>query len=142
MMRRRAEFLLALVLTLVGGMTYLLFRPRTLLLFMVLDAVGLGDVVDGWRAAVPAVTEPELLIYSLPDGLWVASYVLIIDALFLSLPAVTRLRWAAVIPVLGIVSELLQLVGIVPGTFDWADLFCYGLPYLVYVCFIVKSEEI
>lgn len=140
-MRRRVDFLLALVLTLVGGMTYLLFRPRTLLLFYVLDAIGLGGVVDRWRAAVPVVTEPEFLIYSLPDGLWVASYVLIIDGLFLSLPAATRLRWAAVIPVLGLVSEVLQLVGLVPGTFDWADLFCYGVPYLVYVCFMVKNEK-
>lgn len=141
MMRRKAEFLLASVLMLVGGMVYLLFRPRTLLLFAVLDKLGFGETIDHWRTAVSAVSLPEFVLYSLPNGIWVISYVLVIDGVFSSSPVATRLRWASVIPVLGVGSELLQGVGVMPGTFDWADLLCYAVPYLVYLIIIIKTNK-
>lgn len=140
MMRRKAEFLLALVLMLVGGMVYILFRPRTILLFIVLDTMGLGGMIDQWRMSVNPCALPDFVVYSLPNGLWVTSYVLVIDVAFRDSPVATRLRWASVIPVLGVVSELLQVVGVVPGTFDWADLLCYAVPYLVYLI-IIKTKR-
>lgn len=140
-MRRKADFLLASVLMLVGGMVYLLFRPRTLLLFAVLDKLGFGETIGRWRMAVSAVSLPEFVLYSLPNGIWVISYVLVIDGVFSSSPVATRLRWASVIPVLGVGSELLQGVGVMPGTFDWADLLCYAVPYLAYLIIMIKTDK-
>ena len=40
------------------------------------------------------------------------------------------------------VSELLQLTGLLPGTFDVADLLCYLVPYLLYMSIILKIKRI
>jgi len=41
------------------------------------------------------------------------------------------------IPIVAIIHELLQLVGIAKGTFDTADIFCYSLPLIIY--FTIKT---
>ena len=141
MMRRRRDFILSLALILAGGMIYVLFRPRTTLLFVVIDAIGLGRVADVWRLAVADISLPELMINSLPDGLWSTAYVLVIDGLFLSCPASVRLKWASVIPLIGAVSELLQCARLLPGTFDLTDFLFYVTPFLVYLCIIKKRTR-
>ena len=71
-----------------------------------------------------------------------AAFILIMDGLFAHQPLRQRLCWTAVIPGIGIAAELLQAVGIVPGTFDWLDILCYAVPYLVYVGIIrLKSTN-
>ena len=40
--------------------------------------------------------------------------------------------WASTIPLCGIISELLQGVGCLPGTFDIIDVLCYAVPIAVY----------
>ena len=120
-----------MVLLLAGGSIYLLQRTTGLLMFRLIDALGLMGCVDSLRASV--TTMPEFIVYNLPGGLWSASYVLLADALFGSQPMSVRLAWGSLIPLIGLTSELLQAAGLCPGTADWQDALCYGVPYIVYV---------
>ena len=117
-----------------GGMIYILGRPRTLLLFWVADHIGLRRTFDALRAAHPLEGWPEWAVYSLPGGLWSLSYILLVDVLASRLSTTMRVTLAGVIPLMGVLSELFQRVGWLPGTYDQTDLLFYLSPYLIYLC--------
>lgn len=129
----RLKLLSSFGLLLVGGLLYLLFRPRTLLLFCVADALGAASVVDGWRAAVADWHLPAFAVHNLPGGLWAVSYMLIVDALLAGRPWQARLAAVSVIPLAGAASELMQALHLLPGTPDVADAVCYLLPLAIYL---------
>jgi len=131
---RRWERVVALVLLLLGLALYLLYRPQTLVLFRLTDALGASAVIDSWRAAAASWTLPSVVVFCLPGGLWAASYILVMDSLLCGrqMPAV-QLMGVSVIPLIGIVSEALQAIHLLPGKADWVDVVCYGVPLLVYL---------
>ena len=134
--------LAGVILLVAGGLIYTLFRPTTLLGFRLTDAIGLSPLINNWRTALATQQPAPFIVYCLPNGLWSAAFILIMDRLFAHQPLRQRLCWTAVIPGIGIAAELLQAVGIVPGTFDWLDILCYAVPYLVYVGIIrLKSTN-
>ena len=51
-MTQRLKLPLGMMLLLMGGMTYLLFRPQTLLMFHVTDALGLSAVINSMREGI------------------------------------------------------------------------------------------
>ena len=141
-MRQRLQILAGVILLVAGGLIYTLFRPTTLLGFRLTDAIGLSPLINNWRTALATQQPATFIVYCLPNGLWSAAFILIMDRLFAHQTLRQRLCWAAVIPGIGIAAELLQEVGIVPGTFDWLDILCYAVPYLVYVGIIrLKSTN-
>lgn len=133
-MTRRATLQLPLAFALLaaGGAVYLLLRPQKLLLFRVADGLGLTPQVNHWRLSVSGVSAPEWTVYCLPDALWTTAYLLVIDCALRDATRQQRLHAAAVIPALGLVSEVLQRADLLPGTFDALDLLAYALPYLIY----------
>ena len=141
-MRQRLQILAGVILLVAGGLIYTLFRPTTLLGFRLTDAIGLSPLINNWRTALATQQPAPFIVYCLPNGLWSAAFILIMDRFFAHQPLRQRLCWTAVIPGIGIAAELLQAVGIVPGTFDWLDILCYAVPYLVYVGIIrLKSTN-
>ena len=141
-MTQRLKLSLGIVLLLVGGMTYLLFRPRTLLMFHVADYLGLSPVIDRIREGMTDAWLPEFIVYSLPGALWSAAYLLTVDCFLYGQSVRTRLVATSIIPLIGAASEVLQLTGMVPGTFDGWDLLCYLIPYLIYLSCITKNKPI
>lgn len=127
------QVLLAAAVLAAGGTVYLLFRPRSLLLFRVVDALRLTDAVGRWREATAGIILPQWVVYCLPDALWTTAYLLLIDALLRPTPPRRRLPYTAVLPAVGLASEGLQAVGLLPGTFDWLDLLAYTLPLALYI---------
>lgn len=140
-MTQRLKLPLGMMLLLMGGMTYLLFRPQTLLMFHVTDALGLSAVINSMRKGISSQL-PEFIIYNLPGALWAAAYILTIDSLMFRQSVMPRILVSGIIPVIGAVSELLQLIGLLPGTFDVADLLCYLIPYLLYLSITLKIKRI
>ena len=141
-MRQRLQILAGCILLVVGGLTYMLFRPSTLLGFQLTDAIGLSPLISSWRTAMAAQQPASFIVYCLPNGLWSAAFILIMDRVSAHLPLRQRLYWTALIPAIGIAAELLQSVAIVPGTFDWLDIVCYAVPYFIYVSIIqLKSNN-
>ena len=128
-----AERVAGVLLLVAGGMIYLLFRPKVLLMFLVADSMNAGGLVDSLRLMAADAKMPPFVLYSLPAGLWAASYVLIADSFTRTQPVGGRLLAAAIVPALGFASELMQWAGLLPGTADITDAVCYVVPYLVYL---------
>lgn len=128
---KKIEFILALCLFLIGVSIYLLWRDEHLLIHRILHASGMDDLIVPLRKSVADINVPEWIRFALPDGLWSTSYILLIDVW------VKRgILWTSFIPFIGVLSELLQLIGRLPGTFDTADLLAYSIPYFLYVLII------
>lgn len=128
-----AERVAGVLLLVAGGLIYLLFRPRVLLMFLVADSMNAGGLVDCLRHMAADTTMPAFVVYSLPAGLWAASYVLIADSFTRTQPTAGRLLATAIVPALGLALEMMQWAGLLPGTADIADAVCYTVPYLVYL---------
>ena len=118
---------------LAGALIYLLFRGKNLLGFMLLRRIGLEPWADRMRSYTADIRLPDVVVFSLPGGLWALGYILVIDSIFGNQSRSTRIVWASVIPLLGVCSEVLQGVGLLPGVFDLWDLFCYALPFIIFV---------
>ena len=144
------KVILSIILVSIGGCIYLMQRTTGLLMFRIIDFLGLTDVVATLRAYAMqdvvatlrayAMQWPEFVVFSLPGGLWSASYVLLADAVFAGQSNLIRLSWGSLIPMIGVVSELLQALGLCPGTADWQDAVCYGVPYVVYVVWVILKK--
>lgn len=122
---RLSLLLTGMLLLLAGGLLYVLYRPTTLLLFHAAYALGLHSTIAGWRLWASACRPPAFIVYTLPAGLWALSYVLIVAALAVPLNPARRLVAMAAMPLLGLLSELMQGAGLLPGIFDWGDLALY-----------------
>lgn len=136
-MTTRLQILIGLVMLLLGGIIYLLFRPTTLLLFHTLDLVGLMPLVTDCRTLVATYQPSEFVVYSLPGGLWAASYILLVVSLLERAMRWQRMMVASIIPLAGICSELMQQAGLLPGVFDTADLVCYAVPLIILNMYII-----
>ena len=101
-----------------GSMIYLLFRSKSL---------------DSLRACVGKWEIPDMVIYSLPDGLYCAAYILLIDAIWNNNNGIIKYIFISLVPFATIISEILQYYGLVKGTFDIYDLLCYLLPTIIYI---------
>jgi hypothetical protein len=101
-----------------GGSIYVLFRPRTLVMFDWFDAMGLGALFDSLRNAASSVALPDVVLFSLPNALWLYAFVYLIRRLW---PSGMGALWVVAPVLLGVGAEFGQLVGLVPGTFDLLD---------------------
>ena len=123
---------MALALFFFGGYIYIVFRPMSLYMFSWFHSINAMDAIEMIRFNPSFKTDSNFIIYSLPNGLWTVSYILIMDAIWA--PSIKmQIFFSSIIPIVGLSSELLQSVGVLKGTFDTKDLICYTLPYIVYV---------
>ena len=129
------KVILSIILVSIGGCIYLMQRTTGILMFRIIDFLGLTDAVAGLRNSIQQM--PEFVVFNLPGGLWSASYVLLSDAVFAGQSKMMRLAWGSLIPMIGLVSELLQAVALCPGTADWLDAVCYGVPYILYTVWVI-----
>lgn len=120
---------------LAGSAIYLLWRERSLLMFAWVDAAGLGPGLDAARAATAAAGArlPRWVLYSLPNGLWIFSLNAALLQVWGGGPGLSRGLWLTVALALGAGAELLQLAGLLPGSFDPMDLA---------VCFVAAALPI
>ena len=123
---------------LLGGLIYILFRSSSLLMFDWCNKIGLSNSINSLRDYTnPIVKEiPHWFLYSLPDGLWIFSYISLILYIWQNSVSFKNISWILIIPILAIGSEIGQLLGLVSGTFDFADLVFYilgmTLPFIIF----------
>lgn len=120
---------LAAVSLVAGSAIYILFRPTSLLMFQWFNAIGLMGKIEALRNNPPieAYRLPPWVIFSLPFALWVLSYMLCIETIWWRSRSHWRDLWFWCVAVVSIVSEFCQLLGVLPGTFDLADLLAIGI---------------
>lgn len=104
-------------------------------------ALGLSNIIDSLRYIVLDWNIAGWIRYSLPDGLYCAAYILIIDAIWHDDNRFIKFIIISVIPFVTINSELLQYFGLVKGTFDVYDLICYAIPPITYLIYIYNSSK-
>jgi hypothetical protein len=121
----RISLLALAALTLLGGLAlYFFFRDKNLLVFQWLGTPTfvreqpLHDVAGQWLSTV--------LVYNIPDGLWLLSGVLFIRALWFTDRRMSN-GYTLVFCALGFALELLQLHPRVTGTFDVGDVLCMAI---------------
>ncbi|MDZ7846933.1 MAG: hypothetical protein U5L96_09250 [Owenweeksia sp.] len=124
----KKQLLFGHVLTLaVGGLIYIAFRSDTLLMFKYIAAISLDTPIEYLREITLTTKKylPNWLLFSLPDGLWIFSYVTL--TLFIWNNKITKenIFWITIIPCTVILFEIAQLLTFTPGTFDLVDLAFY-----------------
>ena len=112
---------------LVGGMIYLLFRSDSLIMFKWFASASLDNPIEYLREITLIYRQylPNWFLFSLPDGLWVFSYVSLTLLIWNNNINKRNFFWVFSIPFIAISSEVGQLYNIVPGTFDNKDLIFY-----------------
>jgi hypothetical protein len=114
---------------LVGGLIYLAFRDTSLLMFRWAGWFGLDVAIEAMRVHTlphrPGI--PDWILFSVPDGVWVFACTAFFARLWHDGHWVFRGFWIGLGPALAIGGELGQLgfIGLVPGTFDPADMIFY-----------------
>lgn len=124
--KRKLPFIVhVLVPITIGGLIYICWREPDLIMFRWLRTIGLETFTNSLRSLTTPEHKflPYWFIYSLPDGLWVyalTAFMLLLWRNSDSLP--TKVFYCSLGLILGAGTELGQLAGIVPGTFDFGDL--------------------
>ena len=136
------ESFLGFTLLLCGCVIYLLFRSKSLYIYKWCSALGLSEVIDNYRYAVRDWNIPYIVRFSLPDGLYCAAYILIIDAIWHNNAGIVKYLILSLVPLVTISSEILQYFGLVKGTFDVNDLICYLIPPIIYLIFVCNSVKL
>ena len=79
---------------------------------------------------------PDWFVFSLPDGLWLFSYISVVLLVWKNQITKHSIAWILIIPLYAIVHELGQLFKFTEGTFAFNDLLFYSiaifLPFILY----------
>ncbi|PHR20653.1 MAG: hypothetical protein COA38_19370 [Fluviicola sp.] len=132
----------SLVSLIIGGSIYLLFRDPSLIFFGWIDDLGLLSEVKSLQRSMNSIKSglPNWVIFSLPDGLWLFSYVCFMLHLWRKSLRWSGLIWVCILPIFSLVFEVLQSVDESLGTFDWIDLLLYFCSSII--PFVVFSKSI
>lgn len=132
-MARVWEATIGIVVLIIGGAIYVLYRNEHLLMFDWFQYLGISDYINRLRAEANGLSLYEWVKYSMPAGLWLFSYMFIIDSIWGKGSNALYKSFLYVLPVLAILSELMQCIKILPGTFDIMDLISYVLAIIVFL---------
>lgn len=96
------------------------------------------------RASVAAFAPPDLVLYSVPDALWTYALTAAMARIWSTRVSLQSAPWLAIGVAIGCGGELLQLIGLLPGTFDVVDLLlCAAAGLLAFIRSLrsLRSEE-
>ena len=121
---RGLKIFVGLIFLLIGSYLYLKFRSETLLMFKWAKNLGLDFIVSSIRGSFESLNSDRMkyIIFSAPYGFWVISFCCFIGAIWHKDNSFSAIIWRLFVPVIAISSELLQFVGLLPGTYDTNDL--------------------
>lgn len=110
---------------LVGGLIYVCWRDYTLPMFRWFELAGGAPLVQQLRMTTTPLHAglPSWFEYSLPDAMWVYALTAFMVLVWKGTNSRIRPVWISAGLLLGAGSELGQLAGFVPGSFDPSDFF-------------------
>lgn len=134
--------ILALLCLIIGGVIYLIYRNRTLVMFRLVpnNIIGLLNNVRQY-IDLPHGKLSSFVVYNLPAGLWTISYMVLMRNICNEMPKTQKLIWVYSLPILLLMIELLQSVIVRLGTFDLLDMLCYLIPILVLLIIDLRNEN-
>lgn len=111
----------ALTPLLLGGVIYIAWRSRTLLMFRWFEIVGV-DVQPTRDALSEFAPTSDVVLFSLPNALWAYALVSFFCIVWHEQPGTTARLWIAAACTLAVAPEIGQSLGFISGTFDRLDL--------------------
>ncbi|SRR5258705_3754801 len=144
-MKSRASFILLHVILplLVGGMIYACWRDYNLPMFRWFDLAGIGPLVHQLRVTTAPlqVKLPFWFQFSVPDAMWTYALTAFMALVWRGAQSWSRPIWISMGLLLGAGSELGQLAGIVPGSFDASDLVLCVCAAMLALMFTSRSNN-
>lgn len=126
------RIVISLVPIVLGGLIYLVFRPMNLIMFSWVSGIG-GDELLQWvriLANPVGARLPDSVLFAVPNGLWLLSYFLLLGVIWTD-ELLPFLGWSLLLYGAALVTEFLQLDGIMHGTFDLLDLAAYTVAMIM-----------
>lgn len=108
----------------IGGLIYLTYRTDTLLMFKWFDNFLFSEIISLIRSNhfIQSIPIPEWFKFSIPDAFWLFSFTYFLLKIWEFKICFSSIIWILLTPLIGILSEIAQLTGLLPGTFDIIDL--------------------
>ena len=131
--QRIVKVVLSFAILIIGGLIYVGFRDKSLLMFNWFEQLGIIGAIDAFREIVKSEGVYGWVKNSLPDGLWLFAYMFLVDAIWNGSKSISSYIFIFSLPFWALLSELLQYFGLVPGVFDWIDIASYLFAILLYV---------
>ena len=130
---RIGRSILSLLILCIGGLIYVGLRDKSLLMFDWFYHLGISQHVEIFRGLFNSEGVYGWVKNSLPDGLWLFSYMFLVDAILNGSKSISAYIFIYYLPFLALMSEFLQYLGLVPGVFDWIDVASYLFAILLYI---------
>lgn len=126
-----------------GTIIYLLFRTASIKVFNWFNFFNIDFLNTPIRKTSfqYAPQLPDWFLYSLPDGLWMASYVCLMICVWNFKINYNSLFWISIVPVIAIFSEIGQLLRWIPGTFDFSDLLFYLSGLILPLLYVIRTYQ-
>ena len=134
--QRIVKVILSFAILIIGGLIYVGFRDKSLLMFSWFEQLGISGEVDAFRGFVNSDGVYGWVKNSLPDGLWLFAYMFLVDAIWNGAKSISSYIFIFSLPSFALLSEFLQYFDMLPGVFDWIDVASYLFAILLFV--IVK----
>lgn len=123
---------LGLLLFAIGSFIYLAFNSTDLYLYKWFCIDANANWIQNLRHITTSWQVPLWIRWNLSDGLWLLSYLLIIDSIWDSEDSGWNNIFGISMLLLAVVSEWLQAEGFIPGTGDWYDVLTYIISYIIF----------
>jgi hypothetical protein len=117
------RYILILASLLSGLIIYIGFRGTNTPIYSWVLNLGFENEVCHLRIAAQGISLPDWFIYSMPDGLWMFSFVLTVLSIWRFNLDKTTWIWIGSTILIGLGFELMQSFVKRLGVFDWMDLF-------------------
>lgn len=123
-----------------GGMIYVIWRPKSLLMFSWFDTLGIGKPIAVIRLFTHDhfPTMPSWIVYSLPNALWLFSGLLCFHSVWDPTEHRPLILWCSLFVVIAFLWEIAQLAHLLPGAFDIGDI--AGMIAACALCYIVVNQ--
>ena len=119
---------------LIGSSIYILARSDSLLMFKWFNALGMLKYINYLRQINTRMS--PVIVYNLPTALWLLAFIFFIRSIWKDNTADIYIY---IIVLVTIISELLQIKKILPGTFDFMDLILIMI--VVIIDFIINKKN-
>lgn len=128
-----------------GGLIYIAFRSKSLVMFDWFELIGFSDIITFIRGyTIPVKNKvPNWIYLSVPNCMWVYSFTSALMLLWKKDLNLLKI-WLLIPVAFGIFAEVLQWLGLFPGTFDSIDLLLgvlgFVLSYVTIISLINKFQ--
>lgn len=109
-----------------GGFVYAVFRTDNAFMFNWFGKVGVSGFIYNLRETLGDFSIYYWVKYNLPAALWLLAYLFAIASIWSNYKETTCFKFFIwLMPFMALMTEVLQLMGIIPGTFDISDILSY-----------------